>query len=162
GGLGHAITFLAGGAPAARALTKMATKGAPCQCLYPAIPIRIVDISEQDVHPRPVRSAIGGKTVPLPDFLIAGVPKAGTTALHAVQEPKPCLTDGPPTAGDGPGDAETYREHVWRRADYEALFAEAPPGTPAGESTPFYLYDLAAQRRIRAAVPGVKLIISLR
>src|SRR5690606_42047241 len=52
--------------PAARALTKMATKGAPCQCLYPAIPIRIVDISEQDVHPRPVRSAIGGKTVPLP------------------------------------------------------------------------------------------------
>lgn len=112
--------------------------------------------------------------MPLPDFLIAGVPKAGTTALHAalqrhpglflsrVKEPKHFLTDGPPPAGGGPGDAETYREHVWRRADYEALFAEAPPGAPAGESTPFYLYDLAAQRRIRAAVPGVKLIISLR
>ncbi|GAA4588753.1 sulfotransferase [Planotetraspora phitsanulokensis] len=110
----------------------------------------------------------------LPDFLVMGVPKAGTTALHtalnrhpglfmsAVKEPKFFLTDGPPPAGVGPGDAETYREHVWRRADYEALFDAAPAGAPRGEATPFYLYDLAAQRRIRDAVPGAKLIISLR
>ncbi|MEZ0075416.1 sulfotransferase [Planotetraspora sp. GP83] len=110
----------------------------------------------------------------LPDFLVIGVPKAGTTALHAalarhpglfmsaVKEPKFFLTDGPPPAKGGPGDAETYREHVWRRDDYEALFEGAPPGTLRGESTPFYLYDLAAQRRIRETVPGAKLIVSLR
>lgn len=110
----------------------------------------------------------------LPDFLIAGVPKAGTTALHTalrqhpdlflstIKEPKFFLTDGPPPGHGGPGDAETYREHVWRRADYEALFAEAPPGTLTGESTPFYLYDLAAQRRIHATIPDVKLIVTLR
>lgn len=110
----------------------------------------------------------------LPDFFIAGVPKAGTTALHAalarhpalylsaVKEPKFYLTDGPPPAAGGPGDAKTYREHVWRRSDYEALFDPAAAGQLRGESTPFYLYNRDAQRRIRAQVPHAKLIVVLR
>ena len=110
----------------------------------------------------------------LPDFLVMGAPKAGSTALHtalaqhpglymsAVKEPKFFLSDGPPPARGGPGDAQTYREHVWRRADYEALFDPAPPGTLRGESTPLYLHDLDAHRRIRALVPDVKLIAVLR
>ena len=110
----------------------------------------------------------------LPDFLIAGAPKAGTTALHtalaahpglfmsAVKEPKFFLTDGPPPRRGGPGDAQTYREHIWRRADYEALFATAPAGSLRGESTPFYLYDRDAQRRIRALIPAARLIVILR
>jgi len=68
--------------------------------------------------------------VALPDFLVIGAPKAGTTALHAalaghpglfmsaVKEPKFFLTDGPPPSrGGGPGDVQTYREHIWRRED---------------------------------------------
>lgn len=110
----------------------------------------------------------------LPDFFIAGVPKAGTTALHSaltrhpslfmspVKEPKFFLTDGPPPAEGGPGDVKTYREHVWRRADYEALFAAAPAGALAGESTPFYLFSTDAQRRIRELIPDARLIIVLR
>jgi hypothetical protein len=110
----------------------------------------------------------------LPDFFIAGVPKAGTTALHAalsrhpalymsqVKEPKYFLTDGPPPAQGGPGDAKTYREHVWRRADYEALFDLASAGQLRGESTPFYLYNREAQRRIRDQVPHARLIVVLR
>jgi hypothetical protein len=110
----------------------------------------------------------------LPDFFIAGAPKAGTTALHAalarhpalymspVKEPKFFLTDGPPPTRGGPGDVTTYREHVWRREDYEALFDPAPAGVLRGESTPFYLYNRAAQRRIRAQVPAAKLIVVLR
>lgn len=114
----------------------------------------------------------------LPDFFIAGVPKAGTTALHSalarhpaiymspVKEPKFFLTDGPPPAeGGGPGDAKTYREHIWRREDYEALF-DVAPGMAAnglkGESTPFYLHSRNAQRRIRALIPDAKLIVVLR
>jgi Sulfotransferase domain len=112
--------------------------------------------------------------MPLPDFLIAGVPKAGTTALHAalvphpdlylstVKEPKFFLSDGRPPAQGGPGDVQTYQEHVWRRADYEALFDPAPPGSLRGEATPFYLYDLAAQDRIRSLIPDAKLILLLR
>jgi sulfotransferase family protein len=110
----------------------------------------------------------------MPDFLVIGAPKAGTTALHAalaahpglymsaIKEPKFFLTDGPPPAGGGPGDALTYREHVWRRPDYEALFDQAPAGTLRGESTPLYLYDPAAMRRIRAAIPGARLIVIVR
>jgi hypothetical protein len=112
--------------------------------------------------------------MPLPDFLIAGVPKAGTTALHAalvrhpelflppVKEPKFFHSDGPPPATGGPGDVQTYQEHVWRQADYEALFDPAPPGTRRGEATPFYLYDLAAHDRIKSLLPQVKLILLLR
>lgn len=110
----------------------------------------------------------------LPDFLVIGAPKAGTTALHAalqahpglflspVKEPKFFLTDGPPPTRGGPGDAQTYQEHIWRRADYEALFDPAPPGAPRGESTPFYLHDRDAQVRIRHLLPDARLIAVLR
>ena len=111
---------------------------------------------------------------PRPDFLVIGAPKAGTTALHAslaahpqlylsaVKEPKFFLSDGPPRREGGPGDRQTYGEHVWRPADYAALFAGAPPGALRGEATPFYLHDLAAHDRIAAALPDVRLIAVLR
>jgi hypothetical protein len=110
----------------------------------------------------------------LPDFLIAGVPKAGTTALHAalvrhpdlflsrVKEPKFFSSDGRPPAHGGPGDVQTYQEHVWRQADYEALFEPAPPGAVRGEATPFYLYDLAAHDRIKSLIPDARVILLLR
>jgi len=110
----------------------------------------------------------------LPEFLIAGVPKAGTTALHAalsqhpelylspVKEPKFFLTDGPPPTRGGPGDALTYREHVWQRPEYEALFAAAPPGALRGEATPLYFYDPAAMGRVRALIPEARLIVVIR
>ena len=110
----------------------------------------------------------------LPDFLVAGVPKAGTTAVHAalsrhpglylpeIKEPKFFLTDGPPPARGGPGDAITYREHVWQRDKYEALFDGARPGTLRGEATPLYLYDSAAMRRIRGLIPDARLIVIIR
>jgi hypothetical protein len=110
----------------------------------------------------------------LPDFLIIGAPKAGTTALHAalarhpqlylppVKEPKFFMCEGPPEAQRGPGDAHSAREWIWQRDRYEALFAVAPAGSLKGEATPFYLWDRDAHRRIHALVPGVKLIAVLR
>jgi hypothetical protein len=112
--------------------------------------------------------------VALPDFLVAGVPKAGTTALHAalsrhpglylsqVKEPKFFLTDGPPPTRGGPGDAITYREHVWQRDKYEALFDPAPAGTLRGEATPLYVYDKAAMTRISRLIPDARLIVIIR
>jgi hypothetical protein len=113
--------------------------------------------------------------VTLPDFCLIGAPKAGTTALHAalathpqlhlsrVKEPKYFLCgDQPPAPQYGPGDAHSAREWVWKRDDYEALFADAPAGALRGESTPLYLADPAAHDRMRATIPDAKLIVIVR
>ncbi len=113
----------------------------------------------------------------LPDFLVVGAPKAGSTAVHQAlvqhpelflstpKEPKYFLTGAtPPSRAHqrGPGDAHSAREWIWRREHYERLFDAAPPGTMRGESTPFYLWDKAAHVRIRQMVPNVKLIAIIR
>jgi hypothetical protein len=110
----------------------------------------------------------------LPDFFIIGAPKAGTTALHralslhpqlfmsAVKEPKFFLCDGPPPRDGGPGDAHSYREWIWQPDAYERLFDPAPLGALKGESTPLYLADPSAHRRIHDAVPEARLIAVLR
>ncbi|MGY1704608.1 sulfotransferase [Geodermatophilus sp. SYSU D00697] len=113
----------------------------------------------------------------LPQFVIAGAPKAGTTALHAalathpglylspVKEPKYYLTDGRPprrSGQRGPGDAHSAQEWIWRREEYLALFAAAPEDAVRGESTPFYLYDRAAQARLAADVPDVEVVVVVR
>jgi hypothetical protein len=113
--------------------------------------------------------------VALPNFFVIGAPKAGTTALHAalathpalflssVKEPKFFLCgEQPPPQQNGPGDAHSAQEWVWRRDHYEALFEGAPLGALKGESTPFYLSDFPAQYRLANEVPEAKLIAVLR
>lgn len=113
--------------------------------------------------------------MPLPQLFVIGAPKAGTTALHSalathpalwmseVKEPKYYLCgDRPPPRQYGPGDAHSRREWIWHRREYERLFAHAPPGAITGESTPFYLSDEAAHRRIAQDVPDARLIAVLR
>jgi hypothetical protein len=115
--------------------------------------------------------------VALPDFLVIGAPKAGSTAVHEAlvqhprlflstpKEPKYFLTGATRPRRDhqrGPGDAHSAREWVWQRERYEQLFDAAPAGTLRGESTPFYLWDKAAHLRIHQTVPNVKLIAIIR
>jgi hypothetical protein len=110
-----------------------------------------------------------------PDFFLVGAPKAGTSALHAalaqhphlfmspVKEPKYYMCgDSPPPAYKGPGDAHSSQEWVWQRDRYLALFDDAPEGTLRGESTPFYLYNRDARRRIAVDAPGARLVAVLR
>ncbi|SDR76497.1 Sulfotransferase family protein [Friedmanniella luteola] len=112
---------------------------------------------------------------PRPDALLVGAPKAGTSALHAalrahpqiwaspVKEPKFYLCgEAPPPAYRGPGDAHSQQEWVWRRRNYEALFADAPPASVRLESTPFYLYSPDARRRIAEELPDAKLVVVVR
>ncbi len=110
----------------------------------------------------------------LPDFFVIGAPKAGTTALHValarhpglflspVKEPKFFLTDGPPRTKAGPGAEHSNSTYVWRREQYEQLFAGAAPGALRGESTTLYLSDMEAHRRLHDLVPSARLIAVLR
>jgi len=122
--------------------------------------------------PASSQAARGGR---LPDFLLIGAPKAGTTALHAalaehpelflspVKEPKYYLCgDSPPPAYKGPGDAHSNLEWIWQRQRYLDLFQGASDGQLAGESTPFYLYHRDARRRIAADLPQARLVAVLR
>lgn len=110
-----------------------------------------------------------------PDFFLIGAPKAGTSALHAalarhphlylspVKEPKYYMCgDSPPPAYKGPGDAHSNQEWIWQRERYLDLFSRAPGGLLTGESTPFYLYNRDARRRLAADRPDAKLIAVLR
>lgn len=112
----------------------------------------------------------------LPDFVIIGSPKAGTTALHAAlvrhpdlfmcspKEPKFFMTDGPPRRRDqrGPGDAHSAGEWVWSREGYESLFDPAPESATRGEATPFYLWDRRAHKRMAEVIPRARLIAVIR
>jgi hypothetical protein len=111
----------------------------------------------------------------VPDALIMGAPKAGTSALHAalaqhpqiyaspIKEPKYYMCwDAPPPAYRGPGDAHSNQEWIWRREEYQALFHRAPEQSVRLESTPFYLYMPGARRRIAEELPEAKLIIIVR
>ena len=112
---------------------------------------------------------------PLPDALIVGAPKAGTSALHTalaqhpqiyaspIKEPKYYMCwDAPPPAYCGPGDAHSNQEWVWRRGDYQALFQKAPEDAVRLESTPFYLYARGARQRIAEELAVAKVIVIVR
>ena len=111
----------------------------------------------------------------LPDFFVIGAPKAGTSALHSalaqhphlflskVKEPKYYMCgDSPPPAYKGPGDAHSNQEWIWQRERYRDLFRDAPDDALVGESTPFYLYNRDARRRIAVDRPDARLIAVLR
>jgi hypothetical protein len=111
-------------------------------------------------------------TLHLPDFLIIGAAKSGTTSLYEylgqhpqvykspIKEPRFFAYGESTQQFNGPGDSSIgYISHL---ADYQRLFAEATPTQIIGEASPIYLYSGRARERIRQYVPDVKLIAILR
>jgi hypothetical protein len=114
----------------------------------------------------------------LPDFLIIGAYKCGTTSLveylgqHS-QVFLPWLQE--PNYFAYPADIRSksrkpevdwesiYRRHRARTIDqYHALFEDAPVGVMLGECSPEYMRSEHAWRRIQDTVPDVKLLALLR
>lgn len=94
-------------------------------------------------------------------FLIAGVQKGSTTALHHMlrQHSSVFLSER----------KELHffdnESHDWRSPTYDAYdahFANAPDGAVCGEATPIYTYWGPALSRIHAYNPSMKFIVSLR
>jgi hypothetical protein len=103
----------------------------------------------------------------LPDFLLIGAAKAGTTTLHAWLAQHPLVV--PSTTKEVHYfDYEFYRGEDWYRTHFphereRAAFA-GEHGRPflTGESSPTYLSHLWAPERIARALPGVRLLVVLR
>jgi Sulfotransferase family len=111
----------------------------------------------------------------MPNFLIVGAGKAGTTALYRYlgQHPQIYLSpvketnffalQGEKADFRGPGVQE--RINSWSVTDvesYRALFNRVSGEEAIGEASPLYLYSPKAPRRIRHHLPDVKLVAVLR
>jgi hypothetical protein len=122
-------------------------------------------------HRRTAPTAAPDSTL-LPNFLIVGAQKAGTTALYyalskhpevfmsAVKEPAYFVAEEALEEMAGPGDGD--HRPVATPGAYRELFAEAGAAAARGEASTSYLYSPGAAARIEAELPGVKLIAILR
>jgi hypothetical protein len=106
----------------------------------------------------------------LPDFLILGAPKAGTTALyHALkQHPDVFMPEQKELRFFAfEGQKVDPKDPVNRRAvtdldTYRAHFAGAAASQVSGEASPGYLSSVEAPARIKRTVPDVRMVAILR
>lgn len=112
----------------------------------------------------------------VPDFVVAGAARAGSTAVIESLRRRPEVFITQPkephylALGDvgpvftGPGDDVTVNKVlVASRQEYDRLFAEAPPGSLTGEGSvsTLYYYETAAAR-LHELNPGARVVVILR
>ena len=109
---------------------------------------------------------------PLPDYLIIGTHRAGSTSLWAYLNQHPCVGVNFPRLQEIKGvryfdenyfrgddwyrshfPSAAYRDYLRRRHGCEAL---------AGDASTYYLFHPAAAQRAAAVVPDAKLVVLLR
>jgi hypothetical protein len=94
---------------------------------------------------------------PLPDFLVIGAQKAGTTALYAYLRWHPGIT------GPSWKEVSFFDRHWWRgEAWYRGQFPLRAGERLVGEASPSYLFHPLAPGRARSLVPDAKLVALLR
>ncbi len=110
----------------------------------------------------------------MPNFLLIGAQKAGTTALshymkqHSqiyispIKEPGFFDFEGQKPNFLGPGDRELFSHVSTDIESYRRLFQGVSNEIAIGEATTWYLYSSRAPERIQYYIPNVKLIVILR
>jgi hypothetical protein len=118
-------------------------------------------------------------TTRLPNFLIIGAAKSGTTSLWAYlkqhpdvylpfnKEPNYFAHAGESLPPPGPVAAKILWAHYYQHCvtdfdSYAQLFSEAGPAIAVGEASVRYLYFPAAPGRIREKLPNCRMIAILR
>lgn len=98
---------------------------------------------------------------PLPDFLVIGAQKAGTSSLHQFLSKHPELSAGVGIKEIHYFDTERVGDLTWYRSHFRFRrpFAALPL---VFESTPRYLFHQRAASRISATLPDVRMIALLR
>ncbi len=102
--------------------------------------------------------------MPRPTFLVIGAAKGGTTSLHYYlrQHPGVFMPAAKELNYYWDGAVAAGRDVPRTFADYIACFAGASSEQAIGEISPQYLNSPSAAARIRADLPDVKLVVSLR
>lgn len=117
----------------------------------------------------------GGLNRPkLPDFLLIGAAKAGTTALFKalgrhpsifcspVKEPGFFAFEGHNIQFGDPWWAAKANKFIFSMDDYIRLFSQCPQGAKAGEASTRYLSDTLAPACAAHHVPQARLVVILR
>jgi hypothetical protein len=110
----------------------------------------------------------------MPNFLIIGAAKSGTSALYAylrqhpqvfaseIKEPGFFAFEGETGSFAGPRASEGERQRIGDVERYQALFRDVGDAKAVGEASSLYLYNPRAPSRIRHYVPDVRVIALLR
>lgn len=110
----------------------------------------------------------------LPNFIVIGAAKAGTTALYWYLAEHPAVFMSPVKEtnyfahnldASGRllyGDPDVHRFPIKTQEEYEGLFREVGTATAIGEASPLYLESPQAAARIRALIPGARIVCSIR
>ena len=109
---------------------------------------------------------------PLPDYLIIGAHRAGSTSLWAYLGEHPCVAANFPRLQTVKGvryfDENYFRGEDWYRSHFPTVayrqYLRRRNGAPAiaGDASSYYLFHPAAARRAAATVPDAKIIVLLR
>jgi hypothetical protein len=112
--------------------------------------------------------------VTLPNFIVIGTAKGGTTALYwyLAEHPEVFMSPVKETnffawnLDEGGqllyGDPDVHRFPVKSMEEYQALFAGAGEARAIGEASPLYLECPQAAGRIRSTLPEARIICTLR
>jgi hypothetical protein len=103
---------------------------------------------------------MGTASLRLPDFIIAGAQKCGTTSLHRYLSAHPALY-----LPRRPQELHffDFDENFSKGIDWFAEhFALAGPAQTVGQTSPLYLYDERVPSRLANALPRARLIFLLR
>lgn len=112
----------------------------------------------------------------IPNFLVIGAARSGTTSLHhylgahpeiymsPVKEPNFFAFDGSrfEIGHEPPGWQHWYRHSTRDRESYRALFRDVKGEKAIGEVSPSYMRSPGAAERIHRMIPGARLIAILR
>ncbi len=110
----------------------------------------------------------------MPNFLIIGAAKSGTTALHEYlqQHPQVYMTpnketnffafEGEVIDFNGPGDNGVKNFSITDLETYQAEFEQVTNELALGEACPSYLYLPKAAPKIKKYIPNTRLIVILR
>jgi hypothetical protein len=110
----------------------------------------------------------------LPNFIVVGAAKAGTTALYWYLAEHPGVFMSPVKETNFfaygvdqhgrllYGDPDVHRFPIKSLPEYERLFDKAGTATAIGEASPIYLECPQAASRIRQLIPAARIICSIR
>jgi hypothetical protein len=103
----------------------------------------------------------------LPDFIIIGAQRCGTTSLYSYLTQHPCITAAYKKEIHF-FDFNFQRGRCWYRAHFPSLLSKyyytkiRKQKFITGEASPYYIFYPHAPKRILSALPQIKLIILLR